>query len=454
MREKIWWVTGKVLDKLIWLRHKIINQEVRTITLQALPFWVASFVTGLVAVGYEKLFAWFERMGREMVLHTPWVIFITAPAFFTLSWWLVNRFAPTARGSGIPQLMASIELANPKQDDKVDQLLGLRIALVKVLSSLSLLVGNGAIGREGPTLQISASIFRFVNRLLPSYWPKVSKRIMLVTGGASGLAAAFNTPLGGIVFVVEELTKTHITYFRTAVFASVIIAGMTAQALLGPYLYLGYPQITPVGFSFIGVVLLAGILSGLAGALLAKVILYISDWKTLHIKGQKQQALFVATLGLLFACLIYFSGVQAGGSGKELMNRLLFTPEKNIQWYEFPARFIGPILSYHSGGAGGVFATSLSAGATLGAGIAELLQLARENYNLVMLVSMVGYLTGVTRSPFTSAILVLEMTDRHSAIFYLLLAGMVANLMGYYVDRKSFYEHLKEHFLKPTVSKA
>ncbi len=281
----------------------------------------------------------------------------------------------------------------------------------------------------------------------PIIGPLFPGRIMLVTGGASGLAAAFNTPLGGIVFVVEELTKTHLTYFRTAVFASVIISGMTAQALLGPYLYLGYPRISPVGYSFIGVVILAGALAGWAGSMMTKVLLRIGDWKSRYIKNTRQQVAFVGMLGLLFAVLIYFAGQESGGSGKDIMNRLLFSADKQVRWYEFPARFLGPILSYHSGGAGGVFATSLSAGATLGAGLAELLGLAADHYNLMILVSMVGYLTGVTRSPFTSAILVLEMTDRHSAIFYLLLAAMTANLIGYYVDRKSFYEHVKEQFL-------
>lgn len=448
MRERFWWLAGKLLDGMEWLRHKVINQEIKTITLQAVPFWIASLITGFVAVGYEKLFSLFEHFGHVLIDKSPWLIFITAPVFFILSWWLVHRFAPTARGSGIPQLMASIELANPRQDKRVDKLLGLRIALVKIISSLSLLLGNGAIGREGPTLQISASIFRFVNRMLPDYWPAVSKRIMLVTGGASGLAAAFNTPLGGIVFVVEELTKTHLTYFRTAVFASVIISGMTAQALLGPYLYLGYPRISPVGFSFVGVVMLAGALSGWAGAMMTRLLLLIGDQKNKYIKNTQQQIAFVGTMGLLFAVIIYFTGQGSGGSGKDIMNRLLFSVDKHTHWYEFPARFIGPILSYHSGGAGGIFATSLSAGATLGAGLAELLGVAAKNYNLVILVSMVGYLTGVTRSPFTSAILVLEMTDRHSAIFYLLLAAMTANLIGYYIDRKSFYEHVKEQFLK------
>ncbi len=447
MRERFWWSVDKLVDGAAWLRRKVINQEIRTITLQAVPFWIASLLTGIVAVGYEKLFSAFERAGKLLVEDAPWAVFMTTPAFFLLSWWLVDRYAPAARGSGIPQLMASIELANPRQDERVDRILGLRIAFVKIISSLSLLLGQGAIGREGPTLQISASLFRFVNRILPDYWPKVSKRIMLVTGGASGLAAAFNTPLGGIVFVVEELTKTHITYFRTAVFASVIIAGMTAQALLGPYLYLGYPKISPVGISFVGVVLLAGALAGWAGATMARLLLVVADWKNTFVHNRQQQIFFVAGVGLLFATMIYLAGPEAGGSGKDMMNHLLFSDNKSTEWYDLPTRFLGPILSYHSGGAGGIFATSLSAGATLGAGLASLLGLAAANYNLVILVSMVGFLTGVTRSPFTSAILVLEMTDRHGAIFYLLLAAMIANLAGYLVDQKSFYERAKEAFL-------
>ena len=96
-----------------------------------------------------------------------------------------------------------------------------------------MLLSGGAIGREGPTLQVAGSIFQTVYRFIPPGWSRVSQRIMLITGGASGLAAAFNTPLGGIVYALEELTKTHIARFRTAVFSAVIIAGMTAQSFLG-----------------------------------------------------------------------------------------------------------------------------------------------------------------------------------------------------------------------------
>lgn len=88
--------------------------------------------------------------------------------------------------------------------------------------------GGGVIGREGPTIQISASIFKTIGDYLPAWYPKISRRNMIVTGAAAGLAAAFNTPLGGIVFALEELTKTHFSYFKSALLTGVIISGLTA----------------------------------------------------------------------------------------------------------------------------------------------------------------------------------------------------------------------------------
>ena len=161
--------------------------------------------------------------------------------------------------------MAAIELSTPRTVDKVKGLLSLRIIFVKIVSSLVMVLGGGIIGREGPTIQIAGSVFWKINQWLPAWWPKISKKNMIMTGAAAGLAAAFNTPLGGIVFAVEELSKTHINQFKTALFTAIIIAGLTAQAFLGPYLYLGYPDVSHLsGFIFLPVILVA-LLSGLVG---------------------------------------------------------------------------------------------------------------------------------------------------------------------------------------------
>ena len=203
---------------------RIRNEKLKHNLLQAIPFWIASLLTGLVAVLYTRLFALAEK-GTAYIIHWHlWLFFLVTPVCFLVAWWVVRQFAPFARGSGIPQVMASIELATPKYNEFVGRLLSLRIVVVKMASSLIMALGGGVIGREGPTIQIAGSIFRKVNEWLPAWWPKISKRNMIMTGAAAGLAAAFNTPLGGIVFAVEELTRTHISYFKTALFTAVIIA--------------------------------------------------------------------------------------------------------------------------------------------------------------------------------------------------------------------------------------
>lgn len=429
---------------------RIRNEKLKHNLLQAIPFWVASLLTGLVAVLYTRLFALAEK-GTAYIIHLHlWLFFLITPACFLSAWWLVRRFAPYARGSGIPQVMASIELATPKYNDKVNKLLSLRILFIKILSSLIMALGGGVIGREGPTIQVAGSIFRKVNVWLPKWWPKISKRNMIMTGAAAGLAAAFNTPLGGIVFAVEELTRTHISYFKTALFTAVIIAGLTAQALLGPYLYLGYPDLNGLsGAIFFGVVLVA-VPAGLAGAGMASCILKLLAWKA-RFKFTRQHVLYIVGCALLLAAAAFFIDERVLGSGKELMTASLFTGNKYNSWYIPLLRFAGPLISFTTGAAGGVFAPALSAGASVGATISGWLHLSAANSNLLVLTGMVGFLTGVTRTPFTSAILVLEMTDRHNVIFHLMLAGMVSSLVAMVIDRHSFYDHLKYQYLREIV---
>ncbi|MBK8555314.1 MAG: chloride channel protein [Lewinellaceae bacterium] len=368
------------------------------------------------------------------------------PVFFIASWLLTARLAPNAKGSGIPQLMAAIDLAGTSRSRFVSLFLSVKIGLVKIGSSLLLMLGGGAIGREGPTLQVSGSIFDLVYRLIPDSWPRVSHRIMLITGGASGLAAAFNTPLGGIVYVIEELSKSHIARFRTAVFSAVIIAGMTAQNFLGAYLYLGYPRIDPFPIWMIWALLLVAFMAGYAGAGFTRMLLWVSSKRSVY-KKRSHQLLFVLGLSMLFAILTYFSGTVSMGTGKSVINQILFDGAESVPLYAFPARFIGAALSFSVGGGGGIFATALSSGAALGALLVGPLGLTSDHHNLLILVSMIAFLTGVTRTPFTSAILVLEMTDRHSAIFYFLLAGIVGNLAAGFLMDKSFYEIQKEQYL-------
>ncbi len=435
---------------LAWIGRKARETKLKELTLLTLPYQVAAVITALIAVGYAKLFDWMEDVQRWILgSHGNWV-YISVPASFLLSWFLVKKFSPFAGGSGIPQLMAAIEVADDKsENDRSWRFLNARIILVKIASSLSMVAGGGAVGREGPTLQIAGSVYRVVHKLLPSFWPKVSRRVMMITGGAAGLSAAFNTPLGGIVFAVEELTKTHITQFRTAVFTSVIIAGMTSQQLLGSYLgpFLGYPHTETVGGSFMYKVLVIGVVSGAAAALFCKLVLFMDRLRR-GLKTLPVQAVWCLLCAAAFVCCYQILGMHVLGSGRTILQSYLFDEYVDPSWKDIAARLLAPICSFSAGGAGGIFGPSLSSGAIIGGWVGHFFDPSPGQLRLLMLAGMVGFLTGVSRSPFTSAILVLEMTDRHSIIFQLMYAAMVANLVATLIDKRPYYDRMKERLLK------
>lgn len=424
---------------------KIKSQKLKQNLLQAFPFWLASVVAGLSAVLYTKLFVWTEGISRAFIQQYKWWFFLLSPLTFVFAFFIVKKWARYARGSGIPQVMAALEMPSGTSSATFNKFVGVKIIIVKIFSSLLMVLGGGAVGREGPTIQISASIFRKINQWIPDSWPKISKRTMILTGAAAGLAAAFNTPLGGIVFAVEELSNTHIRFYRTAIFSAVIIAGLTAQGLLGPYLYLGYPNVThPSPYIFGGIILVA-VIAGLSASILSKIMLQIFAWKQRF--TTVQQYLYVIVCAFILVLVALFVNNEVLWSGKDVMNGLLFNADKTQPFYLPLLRLLGPMLSFTTGSAGGIFSPALSAGASVGGWVAQWFHLSSVNTNLLILSGMAGFLTGITRSPFTSAILVLEMTDRHSVIFHLMLAAMVANLVSLLIDKHSFYDRLKHQFL-------
>ncbi len=439
-------VANKITSKLKSKYESMDNIDLKKGFLNAIPFWIGAFITGLVAVIYTKLFSWAE-LGTKYIFHqASWLFFIITPLCFFLAWWIVAKYSPYARGSGIPQVTAAIELSNPKHTHKVNQFLSIRTIFVKVLSSLIMIFGGGIIGREGPTIQISASIFKKINDILPDWYPKVSRRIMIITGGAAGLASAFNTPLGGIVFAVEELTKTHFNFLKSALLTGVIIAGLTALYLLGPYLYLGYPKLEGISMWIVLAVIPVSIITGFTASLMGRIILYIIRKKR-KMKNKFQKIIYIVISGLIVAALAVLVDSRAFGSGKEIMITTLFTSNKSMEWYIPIVRVVGQIVSFCVGASGGIFAPALSAGASIGAFFAGLFQLTATESNLIILCGMVGFLTGITRSPFTSSILVIEMTNSHVIIFPLMMTALIANIVASYVSKHSFYDHLKDRYI-------
>ncbi|MEZ4807181.1 MAG: chloride channel protein [Flavobacteriales bacterium] len=432
------------------VRQWVLHSNAKNFVLLALPYQISAILTALVAVGYTKLFQWAHHWNSAAIVDTPELIFLSAPIAFILSWWMVRFFSPMAGGSGIPQLIAAVETGNDEErNDGSWRFLNLRIIIVKIVASVTLVLGGGAIGREGPTLQIAGSIYRTVHKLLPPFWPKVSRKVMMVTGGAAGLSAAFNTPLGGIVFAIEELTRTHIAKFRTAVLSSVILSGMTAQWLLGPYLLFGYPKVATVGISFMYKLLAISLVCGAIGAISCRGMLVLDRLRQ-RIKGWTPQMFFVLGCSLIFATIVWTFGPTSLGSGEALLDSYLFDPYPDPTIGNAFGRVLGNMFTMGGGGAGGIFAPSLSSGAAIGGLLGSWFGVERGELNMMILGGMCAFLTGVTRSPFTSAILVLEMTDRHSVIFQLMYASMIASVVAHTIDNRSVYDRMKSRILEQT----
>lgn len=437
-----------VIAYLKYLYEKTLetNSTLKIQFFQFFPFLIASILTGFTAFLYNGLFRYSEKVSFYLFHKNPLFVFFTTPLTFIFSWWIIKRFAPNATGSGIPQVMATIELCKPQKKRFIQYFLSIKIIFIKVVSSCIKVMGGGIIGREGPTIQISSSIFNKVYSLLPKWWQPISQKNILIAGAASGLAAAFNTPLGGIIFAIEELSKYHIKYYKSPLFIAVIIAGLTAQGFGGAYLYLEHPKASPSGFTvYLGIFVVA-LFCGIFGT-------WMSIWLLKLLKFGKQldtnfkQFSLVLFCAMILATTFYLVGIDAMGSGKAFMEKTLFTSDKSVEWYLPFVRMGGLIASFGSGGSGGVFAPSLSTGASFGAWIGTWLHLTGENANLLVLIGMTSFLTAVTRAPFTSAIIVFEMTDRHSIIFFLLVSAMIANLVGSLVSEKSLYEKIKEGYL-------
>lgn len=440
--------------KLLWLRKtgkrlfdKINNETVKNNLLQAIPFWIASLITGVISVFYASLFSLAESGTAFIISINHYWLFLITPICFLAAWWVVRRYATYARGSGIPQVIAAVELMDTGEESKIKKLLSLRIIIIKIISSLLMVLGGGVVGREGPTIQVAGSVFKKINEWLPAWWPPIPKANMIMAGAGAGLAAAFNTPLGGIVFTVEELTKTHLSAFKTALFSAVIIAGLTAQTFLGSYLYLGYPNVNNLSWWIFFAVMLVAIIAGIAGSIMSKIILALLKWKS-SFRSRNKHIIYIIVCALVLVSIAVFISDKVLGSGKHIMTDALFSEDKYLPWYVPFLRMAGSMLSFTTGAAGGIFAPALAAGSSIGSVMAGWFQLGAADSNLLILAGMVGLLTGVTRTPFTSAILVLEMTDRHSVIFHLMLAGMVASLASFLVDRHSFYDRLKMRYLE------
>lgn len=399
-------------------------------------FFAAALV-GLVAVAYNHAFNWGTDIARQSFFENPLTKFLTVPLFFLLSAWLCRKFAPNASGGGPDQVIAALQkLSIPGQgSENIAEYLSFKIIVVKIVSSIICIMGGGALGREGPVVQISSSIFVLIAQKTKKILPHFDLRTWIIAGSAAGLAAAFNTPLAGIIFAIEELSQFHFekqfSEFKNKAFFAVIVAGVSAQLLTGSYVLFEFPQMHFIWqIKSALVLLLVAVACGFSAWLLRKYIV----WATLrrnNIQGLKWY-LFPILTGLIVASVTNSVGINSFGAGMYTIQETLKSSVAILSFEDFLGRFINIVASAASGCAGGLLLPALALGAGVGSMGSMLIPL--TDSRIFVATGMAAFLGAMLNAPLTAAVLVLEVTNQRELILPLFLSTLTASWICNYCN--------------------
>ncbi|MEO7325428.1 MAG: chloride channel protein [Dokdonella sp.] len=383
--------------------------------------WTGGVVVGLAAIAFAKA-GDFAFSGFQRILAAyAWLPLLLTPVVFAALAWLTQGALRATRGSGIPQVIAALDIEDSAFRQ---QLLSLRVALGKMMLTLVALLGGASIGREGPTVHVGAALMHELGRRFGFTDPKALSRFILAGGGA-GIAAAFNTPLAGVVFAIEELAGTYEHRFSGILLTAVIVAGVVSLGVLGDYAYFGrVSAVLPLGQGWLAV-LLCGVCGGIGGGLFARLILldgagWLGRIATLRQRGPVR---FAAACGLALAMLGFFSGGAIYGTGYAQAHELVQATHGAGAQFGL-LKMAANTLSYWAGIPGGIFSPALAVGAGMGNTLAVLL--GGTNTSAVVLLGMAAFLAGVTQAPLTSAVISMELTANQNLIIPVLAVCLVA----------------------------
>ncbi len=412
-------------------------------------FWLGAIAVGLVAVFYARLIDWGYGQFRAVQQQHVWLPLVATPLLAAACVWLTRRFFRGAEGSGIPQVIAALHEGTSTLGPRT---LTLKLLAGKILVSLLAILGGFTIGREGPTVQIGAAMMYNLRRFYPRSNALIERQLVLA-GAAAGLSAAFNTPLAGIVFAIEELTRSFEARASGVLITAIIVAGVIALGLNGNYTYFGTIEIGSHFPDLLAVaVLLTAIVTGIAGGIFGWLLLHTSRWLPAPLvqMHRERPVVFGALCGLAIAVVGLVSGGTTFGSGYAEARGLLDGREQLSLFYPF-LKMASMVGSYLPGIPGGIFAPSLS----IGAGFGNLLHHVFSSMQLPMLIAlaMVGYLAAVTQSPITSFVIVMEMINGHALVISLMATALIASRVAR-LFAPPLYEALALRYMTPPAAKA
>ncbi|HWK44735.1 MAG TPA: chloride channel protein [Stellaceae bacterium] len=417
------------LRRRLWLSPRLWRRRI--------VFWLGAIAVGIVSVGFARASEEAQAVFGLALGVSPLLPLVLTPLGFATCAIVSARFFPGAQGSGIPQVIAARHLHEPAARLS---LLSMRLATGKILLTLVGLSCGAAIGREGPTVQVGAALMLFAART----GRMGQERGVILAGGAAGVAAAFNTPLAGIVFAIEELSRSFEQRTNGVVLTTVIIAGLAALSLAGDYTYFGQSTASLGGPENWLIVPLCGIVGGLFGGIFSRAVIEIGRLMRRLIGGRPWRiAGFAAGCGLALAILGLATGGLVYGTGYTEARAIL--EGGALPWGYAPAKLVAVLLSTLSGIPGGIFAPALSVGAGLGNVLAQ--SMPDQPAGAVVLLAMVGYFAGVVQAPITAAVIVFEMTAGRAMTIPILATALIGHGASKLICPHPLYHTLSMNFL-------
>ncbi len=407
-------------------------KEARHDAIYVVAFIATAILVGAVAVGYARIFEFFEHAAKDILRFHPHVFLISCPMLFWLGAFVVRKFEPEARGSGPHHIVMALKALETKEDEKLVEAkrhLGTRTSVITAISSWLGALGGMSLGREAPTVQITAGLALSVGLRCRKWLPRVDLHSWIVAGAAGGLAAAFNTPLGGVAFALEELSKVHLNKLRSYIFTAVIVAGLTAQAFQGPYFAFEIERLKDLSLSMIFPAMLMGILCGVLSTLLFMVWRFLSRAER-RLDGFSRN-LWPIVAGMAVGLIGYYFGPRTFGGGVRFLEHIFTDPvaATNLEISEVVGRFFATIFSASSGVAGGTLAPSLAIGSGVGSLVEQTQLFGAIAPNLLAILGMTAFLSATLSAPLTAVILVQEITDQPNIVIPLFAAALTSALM-------------------------
>lgn len=385
--------------------------------------WVFSGHADYAAAG-RAAHPWLAALG-------PWFLLL-APVVAGLVYGpLVYRFAPEARGHGVPEVM----LAVAQRGGRIPA----QVSVVKALASALCIGSGGSVGREGPIVQIGSALGSSLGRMTRIAGPRL--RVLAACGAAGGIAATFNAPLTGPLFAMELILRD----FAAESFGAVVLASVTAsvvgRAALGDEAFLELPAFTMHNPAEYTLILVLGVVAGVVGVLFTRVLYLVEDvcdrvwrgpeWLRPAVGGLLLGALLLAVPRMYGVGYPVLQDAVGGHFGLGLLLVLL------------GAKLLATSLTIGIGGSGGVFAPSLFLGAVAGTAfglvVHDLLPGVAGSAGMYGLIGMGAVFAGAARAPITAVVVLFELTGQYSIILPLMTAVVIATLVSRWLSRDTIY---------------